>query len=288
MLYEVPYNFDEKLIDFYSNYKSFVNYLYIPPYKDDSDNTRTSIQTKSIGHCYMPLSREEYESHIHKIVASGLRFVILWQKPDMPLTDSLIEYYCKLGTSGFIVASDINAESVKLYDKSLLSICSLVQRVCENIRDKDLSNYDYVILYYPFNRALSSLKTLIDIKEKIILMPNTLCNVDCPSLHHWFPKTNDSFVPGRDCLMTEENIGKCGLIFPEHLYLFDDYVGGYKLQGREYPTNAIKHICQYYFKRKKGEDFIDPFLKSSMAEKLKNLAYNTSLEEYYNTKIVEI
>lgn len=77
MRFEVPYNFDEALIPFYRKYTSLINYLYLPPFKDDLENTRTSIQTGSVGHCYMPETRFEYEKHLLGIHDSGLRYVVL-------------------------------------------------------------------------------------------------------------------------------------------------------------------------------------------------------------------
>lgn len=284
MLYEVPYNFDEALIPFYKKNAAYINFLYLPPYKDDAINTRSSIQTQKKGRCYMPQSREEYEKHLEKISSAGLRFVVLWQVSDSIIPKNTLEYYCRMNASGFIVANDCNASIIKEYDPNLLSICSIVQRTCTNINQKDLTYYDYVILYYPFNRALDALKKLTHIKDKIILMPNTLCNVDCPSVHHWFPTENNPFIAERDCWMTPQTIDKCGLIFPEHLGLFDNYVGGYKIQGREYSSQAIKYVCQYYFTRKYSEDFVDPFFGNVMAEKIKSLIRDTEPETYYNTK----
>ena len=283
MFFEVPYNFDEKLIQYYQKNKSFINYLYLPPYKEDAANTRTDIQTDIKGHCYMPQSRKEYETHLRKLTEAGLHFVVLWQVNDQDLSLDLLNYYCELHTSGFIVANDRNAEFIKKNKPKLIVICSVVQRICYNIMEKDLSNYDYVILYYPFNRALNALKHLAHLKEKLILMPNSLCDFYCPSIHHWFPTNERPFIPSRDCSMTIDNMGRCSIIFPEHLYLFDNYVAGFKLQGREYPTDAIKYLCHFYFKRDKYEDFISPFLAEDMANRLKYLMSQTSIEEYYNS-----
>lgn len=288
MLFEVPYNFDEQLITFYKKNKSFINYLYLPPYKEDSANTRTSIQTSTLGHCYMPKTREEYEQHLHKITEAGLRFVVLWQVFGLKMSTKVLNYYTKLHASGFIVADDRNAAFIKQNFPQLLVICSIVQRTCYNIFEKNLSNYDYVILYYPFNRALDALKKLSRIKEKLIIMPNSLCDVNCPSVHHWFPTKERPFDPSRDCSMTIEHIDRCGLILPEHLELFDVYVGGYKLQGRELPTEAIKYLCHFYFKRTKYNDFIAPFLSEEMAKKFKELFEKFTIDEYYNTKTAQI
>ena len=247
MLYEVPYNFDENLLKFYQKNLAFINYLYLPPYRDDSANTRSSIQTNTRGRCYMPNTREEYEYHLHKISEAGLRFVILWQVKDLNMSFDTLNYYSKLKTSGFIVASDENAAFIKQTNPNLLVICSIVQKTSFDILKKDLTNYDYVILYYTFNRALDALKKLEHLKDKIVIMPNTLCDVNCPSVHHWFPTKDKPFKPS-DCSMPN-HLDMCGLILPEHLKIFDNYVGGYKLQGREYPTEAIKYLCHFYFIR---------------------------------------
>ena len=236
----------------------------------------------------MPQSRKEYEWHIRQIVNSGLRFVVLWQIRDKIISFETLNYYTSLNTSGFIVANDKNAEIIKNFNPNLLVVCSIVQKLCANISKKDLSNYDYVVLYYTFNRALDALKKLEHIKNKIIIMPNTLCNIDCPSIHHWFPSKNKPFVAKRDCCMTINNIAKCGVIFPEHLKFFDDYVGGYKLQGREYSTPVIKYLCHFYFKRTSYKDFIKPFLREDMAYNLIELTHKMPLNEYYNVKTADI
>ena len=100
---------------------------------------------------------------------------------------------------------------------------------------RDFSLYDFVLLYYPFNRRLDALKALAPMKEKLILMPNTLCHVDCPSMQYWFPD-------------------------PKHPSLFDDWVGGYKLQGREYTTDLIMYICSIYFNREPADELLNALL----------------------------
>ena len=288
MLYEVPYNFDEALISFYQKEASNINYLYLPPYQEDANNTRSSIQTRTKGHCYMPQSRAEYEIHLHRIHSAGLRFVVLWQEHDRLITRNNLDYYCGMNASGFIVANDKNAAIIKDYNPELLAICSIVQRTCTDIGQKDLSKYDYVILYYPFNRGLDALKQLPQLRDKLVIMPNTMCNVNCPSIHHWFPTNDHPFDAATDCWMNIGSVDMCGLILPEHLHLFDRYVGGYKLQGREYPTAAIKYLCQHYFKRKATKDFVGHFFRRDMADKFYRLIQEITPEVYYNTKTPEI
>ena len=285
ILFEVPYNFALSLLPFYERQASSISFLFLPPYHADSINTRSSIETKRVGRCYMPQSREEYECHLGRIVASGLRFVVLWQDPRRVITKNELDYYCSNGASGFIVSNIDNARVIKKYNPNLIVIASLVQRLCENVSKIDLDPYDKVILYYPFNRALDALKYLQHIRDKIVLMPNTLCHVDCQSMHHWFPTR--PFVQQRDCLVVKDRkryLNNCGFISPEHLYLFDDYIGGYKLQGREFSTDLLKYTCQLFFKRDDPFRLLEGMLGKDFAVEYHSAFEQMTLEEYYNVK----
>ena len=285
VLFEVPYNFTESLIPFYKRYSSLINYLFLPPYYSDSKNTRTSIETKKKGRCYMPQSREEYEYHLEKIVDAKLRFIVLWQEPGRAIDRGILDYYTGLGASGFIVADEMNAKTIKVYHPDLVVVASLVQRLCANVSKRDFRYYDHVILYYPFNRSLDALKQMKTIKDKVVLMPNTLCHVDCPSIHHWFPAR--PFIQERDCLVVKDKdhyLNKCGFISPEHLYLFDNYVGGYKLQGREFSTDLLKYICQVFFERKAPYELLEGMLGREFALEYEAAFHQMSVEDYYNVE----
>lgn len=282
-LFEVPYNFSKKLIAFYASHSSYISYLFVPPYKDDSLNTRSTIETKRKGSCYMPQSREEYETHLKMIVDAGLRFVVLWQVPNLLLSNYYLDYYVRLGASGFIVGNDDNATKIKAFDSNLIVVCSLIQRVCSDAIYRDFGSYDRVLLYYPFNRALDALKTLSHIKDKLVLMPNTLCHVDCPSMHHWFPKSKSSFEQKRDCPVIN-NVEMSGFIDPEHLYLFDNLVSGYKIQGREYSTDIIIYICSIYFRRQSAKELLNAMLGDELSESMQIYNPCINLQDYYNIK----
>lgn len=239
----------------------------------------------------MPQSREEYEHHIFKIVDAGLRYVVLWQLPNCIISTEMLDYYCRLFTSGFIIGNDRNARIIKEYGQNLLVVGSLVQRLCANVSKMDFRYYDYVLLYYPFNRSLDAIKRLPNIKDKIVIMPNTFCHIDCPSIHHWFPTQDRPFILDRDCMVLKDNEGytkKCGFIFPEHLFLFDDYVGGYKLLGREYTTSFLKQVCEVYFKRKSAIDIVSSLLGDEITNRLQDEMQRLTLEEYYNVKTNDI
>lgn len=141
----------------------------------------------------MPQSREEYESHLNLLKKSDLRFVILWQDRDSIIPIKMLEYYTNLGAVGFIIANNDNAAIIKKYNPGLLVIASIVQRLCKKITETDFSFYDYIVMYYPFNRALNTFKFLSKIKDKLVIMPNSFCHTDCPGVHHWFMKDKKTF-----------------------------------------------------------------------------------------------
>lgn len=129
----------------------------------------------------------------------------------------------------------------------------------------------------------SSRQFVLGLNPMNVIFRLVTCDVKCPSVHHWFPTKSKPFDPNRDCSLTLSTINRCGIIFPEHLQLFDAYVSGFKLQGREYTTDAIKYLCHFYFYRTKYQDFIAPFLREYMIKEIKEFLAVMSPEEYYNT-----
>lgn len=81
--FELPYNYDMDMIDFYQQNAKHVRSLFLPPYKVDSSNTLTIIRSDTTidDKRYMPTSREDYEKHLKAIRTAALEFVVLWQLP---------------------------------------------------------------------------------------------------------------------------------------------------------------------------------------------------------------
>lgn len=280
--FEVPYSFNEEILPYYELYSKCINVLFLPPYYEDSFNTRTCLQGKVKGRSYMPQTREEYEYHLNLIQDRKLKFVVLWQDRDGVISRENLNYYSKLGASGFIVANDRNAKIIKDYNPRLLVISSIVQRLCKDLSKKDFSYYDYIVMFYPFTRSLDVLKNLSALHGKVVIMPNSLCHTDCAGVHHWFMK--DANFDAENLCPARKDISRSTFIFPEHLDLFDNYVGGYKLQGREWSVDYVVTICESYFNR----ITLDALLPNGLNEELRALQHKTSLEEYYNLKTVEI
>lgn len=282
--FEVPYNFDEILIEYYSKRKNFIAYLFLPPFSEDLKNARTGSETSIKGRSYMPSSREEYEYHLHLIKEFGLHFVVLWQDRKSVITKESIDYYVALGASGFIIGNDKNAKIIKSYNSSLIVIGSIVQCRIEGIKSFDFSYYDKIVMFYPFMRSLECLKELENLQDKIIIMPNSFCHTDCKGLKHWFIKDANKFKAEKDCLAFQDS-SKSTFIYPEHLKVFDNYVSGYKLQGREWTSDYIVTVCESYFNRKTLASLVPPSLEEELQTFIKN---HQSLEEYYNIKSKDI
>lgn len=282
--FEVPYSFDEVIIPYYAHYLPYIHFLYLPPFFEDSINTRTCLQSNIKGYSYMPRTRDEYEYHLRLIKERNLRFVVLWQDRERVISKKQLDYYTQLGASGFIIANDKNAQIIKKYNSSLLVISSIVQRICKGISKRNFKWYDFCVLFYPFTRSLDAVKRLSGIKDKLIIIPNSFCHTDCPGLQHWFAKDIKFFEFDKFC-PAFNNATKSTFIYPEHLSLFDDFVGGYKLQGREWPTDYIITSCEAYFHRIPLETLVPLSLNKELKEMHKKAS---SLEYYYNIKTDEI
>lgn len=281
--FEVPYNFDEEILPYYQKNSNFINFLFLPPYYEDSTNTRTKLQSKVKGRSYMPQTREEYEYHLRLIKSRNLRFVVLLQEREKVVSLELLEYYSNFGAAGFIIANDDNARIIKEFDPQLLVVSSIVQRRLKDISKVSLEYYDYCVMFYPFTRSLNALKQLSSIKDKLVIMPNSFCHTDCPGVQHWFAKDLKHFDVERFC-PAYNDVSRSTFIYPEHLKLFDEYVGGYKLQGREWRTDYIVTICESYFNRITLATLISP----SLNDEFRKQQSCVPLEKYYNAKTEEI
>lgn len=281
--FEVPYNFDSSLVDFYTRYRSIISFIYLPPFKADAINARTLIENPNKGAIgYMPDTRDEYIEHLIYIQQKGLECYILWQD-NKSIEPENIRFYQNFGVNGFVVGNEQNASIIKTVDKNLRLIASITMKLTFNdLLYRDFSYFDGIVLFFPFTRSLNAIKKLSHIKEKLVLMPNTICYTDCAAIHHWFPKNNE--LRPEDRCMAWDNIDKCCLIYPEHLCMFDDYVGGYKLQGRDYPTFEIIKNAEAYFYRSSSNNFLDSYID----EQLKKLISEQGLLAYYNIKSNEI
>ena len=83
-------------------------------------------------------------------------------------------------------------------------------------------------------------------------------------------------------------ISMTAFIPPEHLYMFDDWVGGYTLQGREYVTDLVEEICRIYFSRDDSRNLCHTMLGDDLSYKFRRMSFESDLSIYYNMKSYDL
>lgn len=250
--FEIPYNFDKNLIDELMkidiNGKHFHS-IYLPPYWDDYYSVRQYYDT--IGQGILKLQRaistkEEYESHIEYIKQYYPdKLMLLLQQNNYCIDDNLLKYYINLGFTKFCVGSIEQAIKIKKLLPNAEIIASITMKVSpQDLEDNKYEIFDAIVLWFPYNRKISVIKTLPK-KYKYILLVNCECNVHCDGTHHWF--TDKIKLASLDCPKTKDNSWINTMrIYPWDLSLFEPYITYFKLQGREYSTEYLLPIIDKY------------------------------------------
>lgn len=284
--FEIPYNFDPKIIDFIidNNYSDYISEIYVAPFIDDYAGAKRYYCNP--GHTEIssqPKERIEYEKHLKKILDSGLRLSILFQNQEHLLTEDMLRYYVDLGATTFVVNNDETAKLIKAFNPQLKVIASITKKLSfSDFHHKDLSMYDEFVLYFPFNRALDRIKELPP-QYKYILLVNCGCGYTCPGTHHWFAGCDEDgkeLVKGPGCVsgLFDQII----VVLPTNLEIFDPYISGYKLQGREYSTPELLMDIKQYIKREMFNPFIQD-INTDIEKKYDIIThYNVALEDKNN------
>ena len=241
--FEIPFNHTKSILDFLEKYREtlipYISHLLVAPFVEDYHSTRHKEAIK-------PLSRSKYEKQIEKLQELGYTPAILINGIEKVKQEFLDYYINKLHCNTFIVHSDEIAKYIKDNYKNIITIASITKKLSlKDIQEKDLSMYDYIVLFYTFNASLENIKKLPN-KYKYILMVNTYCDYTCDFNTHWF--TDD----GSKCPRYKNGEKNTTCIFSEDLNIFDPYISIYKLQGREYETDMIvREIMYWIFNKEK-------------------------------------
>lgn len=250
--FEIPYNFSKhclkKIVDNHFTEDDWIEFVYIPAYYKHCHTTRLEYGR-------FPSNIDDYIGHIRFIQSLRLDIAVLLQSEE-ELEDSVISFYLNLGVRNFIVKNDNTARRIKQLNPNAKTIASITKLLTLNdILAKDLSMYDKIVLDFRMND--------IDIVRKLpkslhyILMPNSKCCKDTPKercMTHW-GYTNFNFLENEfKCNETSMGVNSAYLT-PDQLKYFDEYVDGYKLQGREIPYDYMYNIIfpyveDYYNDRK--------------------------------------
>lgn len=195
-----------------------------------------------------PHDFDEYLQRIRQLEIFDIPLTLLMQRD--ATMDTFQKYY-DLGFRQFIMNDDELAARIK--DKHAdVQLTLSVTRVLykEDIMTLDLSMYDYIVLFFWFNRHINDLKEL-PTKYKYILMPNDDCHWNCPYCKaHWSISNREQEVEIlKKCVKQFHTMKDRAWIEANDLYYFDPYVSYYKLVDRLNKTQAIIDFLSEYASR---------------------------------------
>ena len=249
--FEIPYNFDKNLIDALTKIKhiqEMCHSIYIPPYCEDYHSVKQYYDTVENGVVKMQrlITRQNYENHIEYIRQHfPNKMMLLLQQNDFVINNELLNYYINLGFTKFCVGSVEQANNIKKIMPRAEIVASITMKLSpQDLEEKQYEVFDAIVLWFPYNRKISVIKTLPK-KYRYIILVNCECNVYCEGTHHWF--TDEIKLLSLDCPKTRDNSWINTMrIYPWDLSLFEPYVSHFKIQGREYSTEYLLPIIDKY------------------------------------------
>lgn len=259
--FELPYNFDPAYVSYFqeadhSQYLPWAEFIYLPAWKDDCQNTRLDITFRGT----YPKSWEEYKERIRSLQSLGVPLCILMQKN---ATMELVEKYMGLGIEHFLLNDDALALRIREeLPKVWVGLSVTRALTIDQIKDEknDFGMYDTIVLFYWFNRHLNRLKELPD-RYNYTIMCNNDCYWDC-KWHdaHWFATA--STLEGykekvqkacEECGKHHMELRDSATILPEDLRYFDRFAYSYKLVDRLWSTDMIGNALAQYATRSYGQ-----------------------------------
>lgn len=256
--FEIPYNFDTKLIDFLEIYQEKINIhcIYLPPFKDHYKSAKY-YHTGQTGVCVentYPKTILDYEYHI-KYINSRFpnKIMLLLQQNNINMSIELLNYYFSLGIKKFCVGSLEQAKIIKekFNNYNIEIFGSITMKINKlKLTEEHIKYFDGFVLWFPFNRDIKRIKKLPN-NFKYILLINCKCCSFCDGTHHWFASKEEEehmYCPRKffNINFQEQNFKNSIFIRPNDLQLFEPYISYYKLQGREYKTWQIISDIIYY------------------------------------------
>lgn len=250
---ELPYNFDPSLIEWCSSRleRSEVKNFYLPPMHKDHISAKRYHNAQNGSSKYGisvldVIDEAGYIKHI-KDIAEYFNVASLFQHPYQKVPMSTIDRYVSYGVTSFMVSQDNLAYDIKEKYGDAIDVTASICRKTSmyEILNVDLTMYDNIVLYFPFNRSLDTISKLND-KYNYTMLVNCGCNINCPGHHHWFANKVQEMDLADDysCGAREGNEMHVDC---RDLYLFSDKITTFKLQGREFATSEVmKDINNYY------------------------------------------
>lgn len=257
--FEIPYNFDKQLIDFLYIYQPNIHNIYLPPYQNDYISAKHYyIHENNINmlNTY-PSNWENYISHINYINTKfNNKIMLLLQNKNILLLNNDLQKYLDLGITQFCVGSIQQAQVLKNISSSFEITGSITMKVEPNELQDNIEYQKYFnnfVLWFPYNKNINKIQQLPP-WFKYILLINCFCSNRCDGTHHWFATKEQEqgqqlkWCPKINNLPPKAAYKMNIFVRPNDLYLFDNYISYYKLQGREYTTKDIINDIVFYSK----------------------------------------
>lgn len=245
--FELPYNFDKNLLLGYQllgiNIDQ-IDCIYVPPFIKDYQ----TILRNGGEDTYTLLSYEEYLDHIkniNTIFPNKLQLLLQRTNEEYNMSSSLIKKYINLGFRNFCVGNIEQAKIIKEIDPKIKIVGSIAMHITY---EKILSNFDIYkkyfnsfVLDFSYNKNITKIKQMPKDFEYMLLV-NSGCNIHCDGDRHWWHWDNFK-CPGR---YPDVPYGESCLIRPVDLYIFEPYIGVFKIQDRGWPTSEILTSTCFY------------------------------------------
>lgn len=253
--FELPYNFDDKLIDFleiYNENPDFYDSIYcifMPPWGHHYNSVPRSY---SISKKMFDMTLEEYINHIKYVNRTfSEKKQLLLQRPNELMDKELLEFYInELGFTKFCVGSIAQAKMIKDINPNFDVIGSILmltnkQKIEENF-DEYKKYFSGFVLGFNYTKDIDAIMEL-PLDFNYILMCNTGCDVRCTGKDHWALDLFDERLKEYRCpYASTKSLRFASLIRPMDLYLFYPYITIFKITGRAFPTwKIIQNIVQY-------------------------------------------
>ena len=269
---KVPYNFDLELIDRVKELKDKhpdIEYFFYLPC-----DPKDCYTTKRKPGLIVP-SDDEYLKHISYLNKKDFDFEVLFQQPGLILSDEVLKKYIDLDAKRFTFYEDQNAIRIKELVPSAYTAASITKVFRpEEIKNRNLSMYDEICLFFWYNRNLDVIEQLPK-KFEYSIIPNTGCKVNC-SMHliHWFNSKLLFDSISKSCIYTDESLSSC-VSLEDYINWFSKYISILKLVDRSSPSDEIIDSLVYY-----SGGSLDLIKKCSFLEKL----LRGHSRDYYNIK----
>ena len=266
--FDLPYNFDKDLIEFYRIFfkkgENMVHSIYLPPLQDDylAAKNYTRIIPYAVGKIPTPMDAgicntipsDEYAYSLHISLINKYfpnKCCLLLQNPKELMSKYTLKKYIDQGITKFCVGSIKQAAIIK----SVLPEAEITGSITMKIMPEDLNNhkelykdFNNFVLWFPYNKNFDLLEQLPK-DFKYSLLVNCTCSKNCSGKHWLVESEEEEMINCKTCPTKTEgyNIDQDSIyIRPADLKYYDNYISFYKFQGREHSTPLIiSDIAKY-------------------------------------------